>query len=403
MRRHWSAFVAGWLAWLPLAASAAPAAPAVLKAPDRSVVAAAGAGAGPSLPAAAWRPVLRHYAVLVHATYADTLERTRRLQAAVRRLVTTPSEPALADARQAWLHARQTYALTEAFRFYGGPVDGDDGPEPRINSWPVDEAYIDGLIASPRQPLTRAALSDANQRAGEENVATGWHAIEYLLWGADTRADGPGDRPAADYQAGSPHAARRGRYLSTVTDLLVKDLDGLVRAWAPAAPNYRRRFEQAGLASVRDIVVGLGMLSRAELAGERMEVPLASQDQEDEQSCFSDNTHRDIQGNAMGIRHVWLGRYTADDGSLLQGPSLADLVAARQPELAQRLSAQIDASVAAAMRIQPPFDREIVGDRDAPGRHRVQQVIDSVVAQSAALLEAARVLGLPRLQGFRRP
>ncbi|MBX3620947.1 MAG: iron-regulated protein [Rhizobacter sp.] len=350
-------------------------------------------------------PVLAHYAQQVQATYADTLARTLVMRDAVQRLLAAPSPDTLAAAREAWLQARERYALTEAFRFYGGPIDGASGPEPRINSWPVDESFIDGLIAGhDADLLTKASLAALNQRDGEENVATGWHAIEYLLWGPDRSEAGPGDRPPTDYVPGAaPLAQQRANYLRLVTDLLVDDLSTVARAWAPEAPNYRREFEHGGLASVRRIVLGLGTLSRAELAGERMEVALATQDQEDEQSCFSDNTHRDLVGNARGIDFVWRGHYVADDGRVLQGPSLRDLVALRDVALAERITTRIAASVAAAEALQPPFDREVVGGREAPGRLRVRRAIDSVVAQATGLVEAARVLGLAPLQGGRRP
>lgn len=350
-------------------------------------------------------PVLANYGQLVHATYADTLARALSMRAAVTRFLAAPTAESLAAARQAWLHARERYAQTEAFRFYGGPIDGATGHEPRINAWPVDESFIEGLIARAGEaPLSKAALAALNQRDGEENVATGWHAIEYLLWGVDRSETGPGDRPHTDYLPGvAPHAAQRARYLRLVTDLLVDDLREVTGAWAPGARNYRRAFEHDGMGSVRKIVLGLGMLSRAELAGERMEVALASQDQEDEQSCFSDSTHRDLAGNAEGIEAVWRGRYVADDGRVLQGPSLRELVAARDPRLADRLSAQITASVSAIAALQPPFDREVIGPRDAPGRLRVRHAIDSVIAQAAGLVDAARVLGLQPLNGSRLP
>jgi putative iron-regulated protein len=349
-------------------------------------------------------PVLRHYAAQVLATYADTLARTQAMRVAVDRLLAHPSADTLGKARQAWLRAREQYALTEAFRFYGGPIDGDAGPEPRINSWPVDESFIEGLLAAPGAGrLTKASLASLNQRDGEENVATGWHAIEYLLWGQDRSETGPGARPHADYVTGeSPMASRRARYLKVVTDLLVDDLATVTRAWSPRSINYRWRFERGGPASIRKVMLGLGMLSRAELAGERMEVALATQDQEDEQSCFSDSTHRDLIGNARGIQAVWLGRYVADDGRVLHGPSLRDLVAHRDAALAERITARIAASVAATEALQPPFDREVVGARDAPGRQRVRHAIDRVMAQADGLVEAARVLGLAPLHGERR-
>lgn len=342
-------------------------------------------------------PVLQHYAALVHATYADAVESAQVLQQAVLRFAAAPSPVRLAQARQAWIAARGRYALTEAFRFYGGPIDGDDGPEPRINSWPVDESFIDSLIEG-RAPLTPRALAAQNQQGGEENVATGWHAIEYLLWGPDRDPDGPGHRPHTDFMAGtSPNAQRRGEYLRAVTALLLQDLRGVMEAWAPRHANYRRRFEQEGAASLSRIVTGLGTLARAELAGERLEVPLASQDQEDEQSCFSDTTHLDLLGDVLAIDNVWRGRVQRMNGRVLEGPSLQGLVAARDPALAEQLTRQLAETVGAAQALQPPFDREIVGGHDAPGRQRVRRLADGVLKTAAGLAEAAHALGLQRV------
>ncbi|MCB0972441.1 MAG: hypothetical protein KDA97_13125, partial [Acidimicrobiales bacterium] len=77
-------------------------------------------------------------------------------------------------------------------------------------------------------------------------------------------------------------------------------------------------------------------LSAGELAGERIAVAYETQDQEDEHSCFSDNTMADVIGNAAGIRLA----YTADwDG--VDGTSLADVVAEVEPELGEALSSQL--------------------------------------------------------------
>ncbi|GAB1436552.1 imelysin family protein [Sphaerotilus sulfidivorans] len=350
--------------------------------------------------------VVRHHAVLVEAVYADTLAAAKALQSAITTFVAEPSAEALDKARQAWRAAREFYGQTEAFRFYGGPIDDDRGPEGRLNAWPLDEAYVDavegkpraGLINNPKFRITKASLSRANERGGEENISAGWHAIEFLLWGQDRSETGPGERSPDDFIDGkAPNADRRRQYLTVVTELLIDDLSFLVNAWAPAARNYRARFEKGGRESVRKMIVGLGSLSRGELAGERLEVALNSQDQEDEHSCFSDNTHRDAVTNAQGIQNVWLGQYARRDGSLLQGPGLRDLVAAKKPELAERTTTQIAASMAAAEAIQAPFDREIAGAKDAPGRLRVRKTIDSLVAQSKLLVDAAAAVGIAKL------
>jgi len=385
-----------------MAAAASVLSPAAVPAFAQGTPAAATAAA----PATAAR-VVAHYGVLVHAGYEDSLNGALALQKAIQSFLAAPSQAGLDAARKAWLEAREFYGQTEAFRFYGGPIDDDEGPEGRINAWPMDESYVDyvegspdaGIVNDRKVQITKKRLADLNERDGEENVATGWHAIEFLLWGQDLSETGPGERSFEDYVDGKrPNADRRRQYLKVVTELLVDDLRFLVKSWAPKQKNnYRARFERGGNESLRKILVGLGSLSRGELAGERLEVALASQDQEDEHSCFSDNTHRDAVANAKGIQNVWLGSYQRRDGTPLSGPSLRDLVAAKDAPLAERTSTQIAASVAAAEGIQAPFDREIIGGKDAPGRQRVQTAIDSLTQQSKDIVEAATAIGITRL------
>ena len=350
------------------------------------------------------KAVAQHYAALVQASYSDTLAAARDLQAAIADFVKAPSAEGLDKARKAWLAAREFYGQTEAFRFYGGPIDDDKGPEGRINAWPLDEAYVDyvagkpqaGMINNPRFKITKAALAKANERGGEENISAGWHAIEFLLWGQDQSETGPGNRSFEDYVAGkTPNAERRAQYLVTATEMLVDDLSYVAKAWEPSAKNYRAAFEKGGKESVRKIIVGLGSLSRGELSGERMEVALNSQDQEDEHSCFSDNTHRDIVNNARGIQNVWLGQYTRRDGSKLEGPGVRDLVAARNAALAEKLGAQIAESVKSAEAIPAPFDRAII--KGSAGRPVIEKTVASLVAQSKLLVESASAVGIAKL------
>jgi putative iron-regulated protein len=348
-----------------------------------------------------------HYAVLVSANYADTLAAAQALQASIRAFTTQPSVKTLDAARQSWLAAREFYGQTEAFRFYGGPIDDENGPEGRINAWPMDESFVDsvqgrpngGLINNREFPINKKNLVTQNERGGEENIATGWHAIEFFLWGQDLSEDGPGNRNFEDFVDGkAPNADRRRQYLTVVTELLVDDLSALVQAWAPnTKTNYRARFAKGGEESVRKMLLGLGSLSRGELAGERLEVALNSQDQEDEHSCFSDNTHRDAVTNAQGIQNVWLGTYKRADGSLITGPSLRDLVQTKDAAMADKTTKQITTSVTYAQGIQAPFDREIIGGKEAPGRQRIQNTIDSLKQQSKDLVAAAKAIGITRL------
>ncbi|MFV8752476.1 imelysin family protein [Nannocystaceae bacterium ST9] len=341
-------------------------------------------------------PVAENYATIVAASYAETQASAQDLRDALDDLVATPSEATLAAAREAWLAAREPYGQTEVYRFYEGPIEE---PEGRLNAWPMDEAYVDyvegmpdaGIINDPATypTIDAATIASLNEQGGETNIASGYHAIEFLLWGQDLDPAGPGARPHTDYDtSGAGTAAnqdRRGDYLLAAGDLLLDDLAGVVIAWDPAGSNYRSEFLAAAPDEiVRRIMLGMGSLSGAELAGERMSVALDTQDQEDEHSCFSDNTHRDIVADAIGIQNVYEGRY----GSI-EGPGIYDLVAARDTALADRLRAEIQASVDLAEAIPAPFDRAIVEHREA-----VEATVDALRTQADTIVEAAALLDI---------
>lgn len=351
--------------------------------------------------------VVQHYSTLVYANYSDTIAAAQQMQKAIHAFLAKPSAATQNAARKAWLDAREFYGQTEAFRFYDGPIDSADGPEGQINAWPMDESYVDyvvgddnaGLINNRKLPITKERLAALNEHDGEENISTGWHAIEFMLWGQDLDDHGPGARPYTDFVDGKkPNADRRRAYLKVVTELLLDDLQSVADQWKPGVKNnFRAAFDQGGDESLRKVFIGLGSLSRGELAGERLEVAMASRDQEDEHSCFSDNTHRDAVTNAQGIQNVWLGHYQRRNGTVLQGPGLRDWVAAQDPVIAEKTSLQIAKSVASAQAIPAPFDQAIQGARDSAARAKIQATIDSLTQQSKDLVDAAKAVGFEQL------
>lgn len=351
--------------------------------------------------------VVQHYSTLVYANYSDTIAAAQQMQKAIHAFLAKPSPATQNAARKAWLDAREFYGQTEAFRFYDGPIDNADGPEGQINAWPMDESYVDyvvgddnaGLINNRKLPITKERLAALNEHDGEENISTGWHAIEFMLWGQDLDDHGPGARPYTDFVDGKkPNADRRRAYLKVVTELLLDDLQSVADQWKPGVKNnFRAAFDQGGDESLRKVFIGLGSLSRGELAGERLEVAMASRDQEDEHSCFSDNTHRDAVTNAQGIQNVWLGHYQRRNGTVLQGPGLRDWVAAQDPVIAEKTSLQIAKSVASAHAIPAPFDQAIQGARDSAARAKIQATIDSLTQQSKDLVDAAKAVGFEQL------
>ena len=357
---------------------------------------------GPGV-AAVKREVVANYADGVHALYVKSLASATNMDQAIDLFLSDPTASSLEGAKRAWLRARDDYGPTEAFRFYGGPIDNEeDGPEGLLNAWPMDESYIDyvegdpqaGIINNPAEfPVIDAALIESlNEEGGEENVSTGWHAIEFLLWGQDLNDAGPGSRPLEDYTSG-PNADRRGVYLATASDLLLVHLRQMVDAWDPGDPgNYHAEFlTMEADAALTNIITGIGELSRGELAGERMTVAYEERSQEDEHSCFSDNTTADIVGNARGIQMVFTGNY-----GVVSGPGVMTLAAVANPALADRLAMEIDRSVALAAAIPGPFDlhlRETIAS-DEPGRAAVLRTIVSLEEQTDTIVAAAEEVGI---------
>jgi putative iron-regulated protein len=372
--------------------------------------------------------VTKSYVVLAHARYSDSLEAAKQLFDALNRLVREPSAKTHAEAKSAWIAAHRVYSTTEVFRF-GNP--NVDAWETRVNAWPIDEGFLDyvspgyayeggnphalyNLIASDFQiaaSFITEARSETDPKAGvyrgftdnETNVATGYHVIEFLLWGQDLNEEphANGLRPYTDYVVGTgPNAGRRGEYLVAVAGILVADLLEAVQDWDPANPVlYSRLFRDLPVEARLDrIILGMGGLSNAELAGERILVALLASDQEEEQSCFSDTTHLGILENALSIETIYLGRHERRDGSVVSGPSLSDLVAKIDPVLDARLKSQFAGTREALGKVVnraekvEPFDRMILAE-NKEGRAVLNDLIASLKAQTESLEEIRLRIG----------
>ncbi len=372
--------------------------------------------------------VLATYADIAEAGYTDSLRGAEALQAAIENFLAAPSAEGLAAARAAWIAARAPYQQTEVFRFGNPIVDDWEG---RVNAWPLDEGLIDyveagyaggdenpyaglNVIANPvftlsgreidageiTEDLLREVLHEAD--AVEANVAIGWHAIEFLLWGQDLNGTGPGagDRPWTDYAQGADctggNCDRRAAYLRTATELLVADLGWMAGQWAEGGEARATVLgdEAAGLSA---ILTGMGSLSYGELAGERMRLGLLLNDPEEEHDCFSDNTHASHYYDGLGIRNVYLGSYTRPDGTTVSGPGLTALVAAADPAVDTALKAQLDASVAALDAIQARAAGGMAYDQMlAPGNEEgarlITAAVDALVTQTRGIERAIEVL-----------
>jgi len=374
--------------------------------------------------------VLGTYADIAEAGYADSVTTAEALKAAIEDFLAAPSPEGLEAARAAWRAARVPYQQTEAYRFGNAIVDDWEG---RVNAWPLDEGLIDyvagSYVGGDDNPaatldviantsftlsgqtydasvidaaLLREVLHEAD--AVEANVATGYHAIEFLLWGQDLNGTGPGagDRPWTDYAAGDActngNCDRRAAYLRTATDLLIDDLLEMAENWTEdgEARAVLMADESAGLSA---ILTGMGSLSYGELAGERIRLGLMLNDPEEEHDCFSDNTHYSHFYDAVGIRNVYTGAYTRVDGSVVSGPSLSAYVAERDSALDAALRGKLDASVAALQTLVDTAEAGMAYDMmlapgNAEGEAVIMAAVEALIAQTRDIERVIAALDL---------
>ena len=346
---------------------------------------------------------IESYADLVYRNYRDSKLQAVRMLEAIDAFLENPNPRTHQAAKNAWIKARISYLQTEAFRFYEGPIDyinpntGEEGPEGRINAWPLNEAFIDyvrgnpnsGIINSQKQISIKTILEN-DQVTDEADVTTGWHAIEFLLWGQDFNTKGPGQRTYLDFLPDRGNNNRRREYLKLVAQQLVKDLTFLEAQWQPNANNYRASFVKSNPQEiVGKIFTALATLSAFEMAGERMAVALDSGDQEDEQSCFSDTTHLDYRYNARGIRNVYFGDY-----GNFKGRGFDELIARINPALNQRIIATLNKTEQTIANIYRPFDRVLASEPGSQSRQEVELAIASLEAQAKLFQELGEDLGI---------
>ena len=378
--------------------------------------------------------VLGNYADIAAAKYGDSLTTAQTLQAAVNALITNPSADALQAAKTAWLAARVPYQQTEVYRFGNAIVDDWEG---KVNAWPLDEGLIDYVDASYGGPsdenefaalnvvanasftlsgkevdaneITPALLEETLQEADgvEANVATGYHAIEFLLWGQDLNGHGAGagNRPWTDYAAGdactNDNCDRRGEYLTAATDLLVSDLEWMTAQWAAggAARAELNRNEDAGIAAV---LTGMGSLSYGEVAGERMRLGVMLNDPEEEHSCFADNTHNDHYYDGLGVQNAYLGEYVRIDGSVVSGASLSDMVAATNASLDTEMRAKLSATMKALGRIKTTAEAGFAYDQmlergNEAGEAVIMGGVNGFIDQTRSIERVVSALGLDQI------
>ena len=379
--------------------------------------------------------VLETYVDIAQANFGDSLSSAETLEKSIDALLAAPTEQTLSAAKVAWVAARVPYQQTEVYRFGNASVDDWEG---KVNAWPLDEGLIDyvdssygtesdensfytaNIIANAKptiggqlidaSDISPALLSDTLQEIDEveSNVATGYHVIEFLLWGQDLNGTNPGAgaRPATDFSLDNctgGNCDRRRAYLSAATELLISDLKDMVESWSEGGNSDKELAAKGDTGGLATMLTGMGSLAYGELAGERIKLGLMLHDPEEEHDCFSDNTHWSHYYDAKGIKNVYLGEYQGISGASVNGASLSDLVRVANPGLDDEMRDKLSATESA---MQAMVDEAatgntvdvLIGEGNEAGNKVIQNVVDALVSQTKTTEKIVVALGLDALE-----
>ncbi|MDB9761628.1 iron-regulated protein [Alphaproteobacteria bacterium] len=332
--------------------------------------------------------VAESYVNLVSHYYGEVYIRTNNMHKSINMFLKYPTEENLQNVKNKWIKARKIYGITEAFRFYGGPIDGvnqygEEGPEGLINAWPLNEAYIDyvmgndssGIISNLSYEINAETIIASNMSEDDADVSTGWHAIEFLLWGQDNSIESPGTRKASDYEGSGVIKERRRAYLKEASDLLLEHISWLNTQWLYNGKGRTGFLEKSDPGGA--ILTGIATLAGFELSSERIATALDSGDPEDEHSCFSDQTHHDIRANFNGIRNIYLG---IGLNSKKFSPSISEIVAKKNPALNSAIIKLLEKTSNSIDKITIPFDKMLSEPESGLGRMAAEETVSNLLA-----------------------
>jgi putative iron-regulated protein len=354
--------------------------------------------------------VVKNYASNLKAGYDDALADERHFSEVAAAFLNDPTEENLAATRSEWLASRAHYMLTEGARFYDGPIDrGPSNDEGLLNSWPLDEAFIDyttaqnargepvvdetvGIVNHPDSmpEISSAALDGLNASGGDENISVGYHAVEFLLWGQALNPTGPGERPASDYDVNGPrkNADRRAQYLRVAIDGIVSHLQDVADSWTLSS-DYRPGFEADPQQALTKMLTGLAKFSKGELGSQRIGAAYESKERHDQHDCFSSDTLVDYERDTVGVQNMYLGVYGYNEG-----PGIDRLVKAVSPALDAEMKTKIEASIDAIRAIPKPFEASIAGEDGSEGRMAILVALNALSEQGDTFGRVAAALGL---------
>jgi predicted lipoprotein len=275
----------------------------------------------------------------------------------------------LTAALNAWQTTHADWEVTAAFAF--GPVVTQMQAGP-LDFWPVRTDTIEAKI------LEAPATIDAAWIDGLGTSAKGLPALEYLLFTEPLAPNTP-----------------RCAYATALAADIARRSDDLATAWALEAEALKTAGE-AGSAytsekAAIDAIVNATIENLYRMVKDKLDRPLGNLTGSDPdptilESIYSLTTRDDLENNLQGFARVYLGA----DGEPGGEPGLGALVAARDPDLDQRILTQHALARDTLAAIPLPFATALTDHRSA-----VQSARDEIDALRRLIkLDVASLLGV---------
>lgn len=311
-------------------------------------------------------------------TYTSLSDYTEQLVDDLKALKENVTQANIDKACETFLTARAYWEKSEAF-LWGAATDF--GIDPHIDTWPLDLVGLKEALTNEAQ-IAGLAGEDGDVYAGEKLGPTllGFHGIEYVLFYE-------GEHRTADWfaEGNYDNAVKCSDYL-TYAVAVAGDLRNkcwqMEIAWAGESHNperfakvndelelpltmtggayYGENLLNAGSAgsSCRNATVAMQWLIEGcntiadEVSSQKIGMVYSGEDPNYVESPYSYMSIVDFEDNMISIENVWNGGVEGDYDSV---NSLNAYFQETDPELAERISAAIDNSIARIKAIPEPF------------------------------------------------
>lgn len=376
--------------------------------------------------------VVTQFSDMAQATYQDAANAVETLKEDVSNLLREPTQENLDEARLGWQTARVVYKQAELFR-YASPQMAE--LVYRVDARPLDEGFLDyvsenyvgsadnplanfNLIAQPSisigdvtiewEDMSSDVIREQLHFAGgnEQNIAAGFPAIEFLLWGEDLGEGefGEGNRPIEDFDLANcsdDFCNHRGTYLLAAIELLGADLANMANKW-DVTGFARAAMLEDPTASLKQILTAMGSVAIIELGANNLAAGIEGDDAELELDAFSDYAFASHLLTARGLMNSYLGEYFTLDGDVVAGDAVSDMLIEADEELDRRFRLALSVTavrvrtVIRHTRDEEALD-EIFANKSEAGLAKINELLVALEKEAALVQEIATVLGLGTL------